>query len=236
MKKSYSIVCLYLSVLVLLGCKKDEPITPSNSTTTKPTDFGSFVFGSVKDVEGNEYKTVVIGSNTWMAENLRTTKYQDGSAMIQGTTGGWTSITSGAYYTYNSNKADVVQYGRLYNGFAKIDSKKVCPADWHIPSDDEWKNAENALGNVNEVGGKMKEAGTAHWNSPNVGADNSIGFTGLPGGSIYKGNLTDFGNDGYWWSSTTGSFFYLTNSQTNLRTKSTALLSEGLSIRCVKDK
>jgi len=234
MKNGYSALSLCL-LIVVFGCKKDETVEPSNATNTKPTDFGSSVFGSVKDVEGNEYKTVVIGANTWMAENLRTTKYQDGSAIVESTTAGWTSLTSGAYYTYNSNKADVTQYGRLYNGYAKVDSRKVCPADWHVPSDIEWKDAESALGIIN-AGGKMKEAGTAHWNSPNVEADNSSGFTGLPGGSIFRGNLTDFGADGYWWSSNEGSFFYLTHSQTDLRTKATAVLSEGLAVRCVKDK
>jgi uncharacterized protein (TIGR02145 family) len=236
------IICLILVVTILCvdfaGCKKDDDAAPTPRVTpaAKPIIFGPSTFGSVKDVEGTEYKTIVIGSKTWMAENLKTGTYQDGTAIQKGLSqSDWTQTTSGAVCNYEDNATNTTLYGSLYNEYVKTDSRKVCPVGWHIPSGSEWLELASHLGGIGIAGGKMKETGTTHWIVSNAGADNASGFTGLPGGSRHKGSFNDMGTDGYWWSSAPSDFFYLTNSETALRTKSTALPDEGLSIRCVKD-
>ncbi|MCD4726645.1 MAG: hypothetical protein K8R46_03215, partial [Pirellulales bacterium] len=130
--------------------------------------------------DGQTYNTVEIGSQTWFAENLNYV-----------TTNSW---------EYDNSSANGDVYGRLYTWEAAL---TACPSGWHLPSDDEWTTLTDFLGGTGVAGGKMKEAGTSHWNSPNTGATNSSGFTALPGG--YRGSSGSFGylgRYGYWWSST----------------------------------
>jgi len=199
------------------------------------------VYGAVSDIEGNSYKTVVIGNNTWMAENLKTTKYQDGSPITTGLdNSSWIGSSEGAYMDYNRTSSNGDKFGHLYNGLAASDPRNVCPAGWHVPSAAEWNAMADNLGGGSVAGGRMKDV-SDDWASPNLEADNRSGFSGLPGGSFYSagsagaGIFSDMGTDGYWWSSDAPTFFYLTNDQTLLRTKSTATQSDGLSIRCVKN-
>jgi uncharacterized protein (TIGR02145 family) len=193
-------------------------------------------FGTVADADGNNYKTVVIGNQTWMAENLRVSKYQDGSALVSGLAApSFGSTNSGAFIDFDNSPSSAGTYGHLYNSYAVDDVRNICPAGWHVPSSAEWNELALLLGGSNVAGTRMKEVGVTHWASPNVGANNSSGFTGLGGGSIHLGNFVDFGTDGYWWSSNTPSFYYLTNDLFSLRNKSSAVQGEGLSIRCVKN-
>lgn len=146
----------------------------------------------VTDADGNSYKTVRIGSQIWMAENLKTTKYSDGSAITNVTDdNAWNVLTTEAYTWYNNNStAYKGTYGALYNWFA-VNTDKLCPSGWHVPTDGEWhilaltidpgallQGTESLSG-----GGKLKETGTTHWQSPNTGATNESGFTALPGGT-----------------------------------------------------
>lgn len=233
MKSRWYVSFLVLfSLLNLTGCKKEDDAVP---VVPDPTviNFGTHDFGSVQDIEGNTYRTIVIGSATWMAENLRTSKTNaDVSLKKYPGSDAWNALTSPAYFSYNDVQANIDLYGYLYNGYAK---DNVCPTGWHLPSNDEWVELANALGGIPVAGGKMKEEGTVHWSSPNRAATNSSGFTSLPGGSIYRGNLTDVKTDAYWWSSETGIFYYTSSGNEELRTKQTAIPSEGLAIRCVKD-
>ena len=150
--------------------------------------------GTVTDIDGNTYQTVKIGDQWWMAENLKVTCYRNGDAIpniTDGTT--WASLSTGAYCEYNNDINNVATYGRLYNWYAVTDSRNIAPAGWHVPSDAEWKQLEMYLGmsqseadatgwRGTDEGGKLKEVGTMHWNSPNTGATNESGFTALPGG------------------------------------------------------
>jgi len=165
------------------------------------------------DIDGNTYQIVKIGNQWWMAENLKVTHYQNGD-LIPNITDSlqWTNLTSGAYCNYNNDVNNVATYGRLYNWYAVDDSRSIAPVGWHVPSDDEWKELEMYLGmsqsdadasgwRGTDEGGKMKETGTTHWNSPNTGATNSSGFSALPGGWRYHtGDFDCMGLNDRWWS------------------------------------
>jgi uncharacterized protein (TIGR02145 family) len=163
----------------------------------------------ITDVEGNVYRTVEIGGQCWMAENLATETYGDGSAIPTGLSPpAWASTTSGAFAVYGGDPSNKGIYGLLYNWYAVADPRSICPAGWHVPTDGEWTELTDHLGGEPIAGGPMKTtgtlgAGTGLWSAPNTGATNSSGFSGLPGG--YRnlfGVYSLLGNDGYWWSAT----------------------------------
>jgi len=161
----------------------------------------------VQDVEGNEYNTTKIGDQRWMVENLRTTKYNDGTEIPLVTDGTeWDDLTTSGYCYYDNDSDEYsVPYGALYNYYVVADtnSLNVCPEGWHVPSDTEWTTLTTYLGGTDVAGGKMKETGTFYWNSPNTGATNETDFAGLPGGyRSANGSFFNIGNFGFWWSST----------------------------------
>jgi uncharacterized protein (TIGR02145 family) len=139
---------------------------------------------TVTDVEGNVYQTVKIGTQIWMAKNLKVTKYRDGSpspkVMDQAA---WSTLTAGAYSDYNNDADTGAAYGRIYNYFAVADARKLCPEGWHIPTKEEWETLINYLGGSRPANQKLREAGHAHWvqKARTVG-NNESGFTLLPGG------------------------------------------------------
>jgi uncharacterized protein (TIGR02145 family) len=203
----FSVIIMALSLsLMMSSCKKDEPNDATNGKTTAVFN-PSLKYGSMTDQDGNVYKTITIGTQTWMAENLRTTKYRDGSA-IPNVTGNsdWVAITTGAFCTNNYiPEADPsVTYGRLYNWYTVNDSRNIAPAGWHVPADTEWTTLITYLGGENAAGGKMKEIGITHWYNPNGGATNESGFTALPTGlrESFDGTFVNVGYYGYYWSST----------------------------------
>jgi uncharacterized protein (TIGR02145 family) len=157
----------------------------------------------VMDIEGKIYKTIKIGTQVWMAENLGTTKYNDGTDITLGTSDQnmWRNLITPAYNWYNADISLKDTYGALYNWYA-INTNKLCPSDWHVPTDSEWTTLESFLGGPDVAGGKLKEAGTSHWTAPNTGATNSVGFTALPGGNF--GGLGTVRLDGWWWTSSQG--------------------------------
>jgi uncharacterized protein (TIGR02145 family) len=163
---------------------------------------------NISDNDGNTYKTVYIGTQQWMAENLKTAKYNDGTAIPNVTDKmQWQKNTTGAWSYHDNNQMNNAKYGKLYNWFAVSPTtngnKNVCPTGWHVPTDAEWTVLTDYLGGESVAGGKMKEVGTASWNSPNTDATNTSLFTGLPGGGRYGlGNYYYFGDGGHWWSST----------------------------------
>ena len=161
------------------------------------------IIGPVTDIDGNVYKTVKIGNQWWMAENLKVTKYKDGSAIPNVTKGTlWNGLTTGAYCNYDNKESNVATYGRLYNWYA-INTGNLCPTGWHVPTDAEWTTLTDYLGGTSVAGGKLKETGTTHWNSPNTGATNETGFTALPGGSSANyGTFYLIGYFGNWWCAT----------------------------------
>jgi uncharacterized protein (TIGR02145 family) len=196
---------------------------------------------SVKDIEGNTYKTVKIGTQLWMAENLKTTKYNDGNEIPLVTENDvWAKLNSPAYCWYNNDSSENKQtYGAIYNWYA-INTNKLCPTGWHVPSDSDWHTMLISLENSNVAGGKLKEAGTAHWKIPNNGATNKSGFTALPGGYRSIDGIFNFiGIAGYWWSSTqydnSSALFYNIRYKYSLAYKYRSDKYCGFSVRCVMD-
>jgi uncharacterized protein (TIGR02145 family) len=198
------------------------------------------VYGEVVDIDGNKYKTVVIGLKTWMAENLKVTKFNDGTSIPSLSESEFKTTDGSAFTSYNGNSSNVPSFGYLYNGYTVTNTKNVCMQGWHLASSSDWYSLASALGGLESAGGRMKAISTI-WASPNEAATNESGFTGLPGGSYCRiclsnsGLFADIGTDGYWWSAQSAEFFYLTNNLTSLRTKSTGASNDGMSIRCVKD-
>jgi len=162
---------------------------------------------AITDVDGNSYNTVKIGTQCWMNSNLKVTKYRNGDNIPTGLSDGqWSSTTSGAYAIYNNVAANDALYGKLYNWYAAIDSRGLCPTGWHVPSDAEWETLTDFLGGESVAGGAMKSTATqpaaGGWNSPNTDATNSSGFTGLTGGCRDSGGGFNYlGVYGTWWSS-----------------------------------
>jgi uncharacterized protein (TIGR02145 family) len=160
---------------------------------------------TVTDIDGNIYHTVTIGTQTWMVENLKTKRYNDGTDIhLIADSATWVTDTIGGFAWYNNDETGYkTPYGALYNWYT-VNTGILCPTGWHVPSDNDWTILSDYLGGETVAGGKLKEAGTLHWSSPNTGADNSTGFTALPGGSRYykDASFNRNGLDGYWWSST----------------------------------
>jgi len=184
-----------------------KPTLEGNNTNNGDIVFNpNITYGSITDIDGNTYKTVTIGTQTWMAENLKVTKYNDGIAIPNVTDNtAWSELTTGALCDYDNTPSNSETYGKLYNWHA-VNTGKLCPTGWHVPSDAEWTELTDYLGE--NAGGKLKatgtiEAGTGLWYDPNTGATNETGFTALPGGHrLYDGTFYYVGNFGHWWSAT----------------------------------
>jgi len=167
------------------------------------------VFGQtttdVIEFDNNIYKTVKIGEQLWMSENLKVEYYRNGDAILKVTDNiEWSNLNTGALCEFNNDINNVATYGRLYNWYAINDSRKIAPEGWHIPTVAEWESLEEYLGGNCEtaVGGIMKEPGTTHWDSLNIGATNESGFTALPGGlRIEIGDFFLLGKNAHFWSS-----------------------------------
>jgi uncharacterized protein (TIGR02145 family) len=158
-------------------------------------------YGTVTDIDGNVYKTIKIGYQTWMAENLKTTKYRNGDPISYLTDNTkWSNSTTGAYCWYNNDESLYKEaYGALYNWYALNDSRNIAPTGWHVATQDEWKILIISQGGITSAGSKLKEAGSAHWLHPNTGANNESGFTALPGGSRDSGGrFSGFAYEGFW--------------------------------------
>ncbi|MEY4329673.1 MAG: hypothetical protein RL609_421 [Bacteroidota bacterium] len=208
---------------------------------------GTYVPGNgVTDIDGNTYSSIIINGQEWMQQNLAVTKYRNGDPIPTGLSDlTWYYTSSGAYAIYNNDVVNNYMYGKLYNWYAVNDIRGICPAEWHVPTDAEWSSFINFLdpsadggNNVNIAGSKMKS--TTGWNSPNTGANNESGFTGLPAG--YRngnGGYNYIGEFGDWWSSTEtdSNFAWYRNlgydrpyvSRANYGKK------DGFSVRCIKD-
>ena len=215
------------------------------ATNSAGTGYGSEVVfsttGTVTDYDGNNYKTINIGTQIWMAENLKTTKYMNGNPIPNVTDANeWWNGTSvlDAYCWYNNDAASFKNiYGGLYNWKAVIDSRRLMPVGWHLPTAGDWNTLVTFLGGSNSAGRALKESGTSHWTQNDASTTNSSGFTALPGGSMgdwaaYMGTL------GYWWSSTevnsdNANHFRLDN--TSVSRLDPGSKRYGMSVRFVKD-
>ncbi len=216
-------------------------VTEIDSITFKPADPSDIVV----DIDGNVYNTVQIGTQTWMAGNLRTSHYNDGAPIpnVKDNTE-WNNLTSGAYAWYDNDSALYeIPYGKLYNWYA-IETGKLCPAGWHVANEDEWLLLGSYLGGSSVAGGKLKATGTIEngdglWLAPNTGATNSTGFNGLPGGRRYSnGAFEQIGIKGVWWSSIDNpgySFSWGTENINERLNGASYNVKNGVSVRCIKD-
>ena len=200
----------------------------------------------ITDVEGNSYKTVYIGTQQWMGENLKASMYSDGTTIPNITDNTqWENNNTGAWCYYNNDETNNVKYGKLYNWYAVSSAtngnKNVCPTGWHVPTDAEWTVLTDYLGGASVAGGKMKEVGTTNWNSPNIDATNSSLFTGLPGGTrSLVGGYSYIGVSGDYWSSTNDGMYaavelIMRYSEAFAQISGSKNKRSGLSVRCLKD-
>ena len=197
---------------------------------------------NVTVIDGNKYKTVQIGDQVWMAENLKVSHYRNGDAIPTGhSESEWSNLSTGAYAVYGGNESNADTYGYLYNWYAVDDSRNIAPEGWHVPTDAEWTILTDYLGGSNVAGGKMKEAGMSHWWSPNTGATNESGFTALPGGyrGGYYGDYNVMGHFGVFWSSTEYSSRYAWSRLLSCNYSDVDRFSydkqDGFSVRCLRD-
>ena len=196
---------------------------------------------TMTDNDGNIYHTVIIGKQTWMVENLKTTLYNDGSPISYITDGyQWSGTTMPGYCWYNNDlTTNKNVYGALYNWYA-VNTGKLAPAGWHIPSQADINTLITFLGGNLTAASKIKESGNTHWSSANSDATNSTGFTALPGGyrSWVSGDYHNAGMWGVFWSSDdingNGGRYMMSNTSTILDYNSDGKMS-GFSVRCIKD-
>jgi uncharacterized protein (TIGR02145 family) len=196
---------------------------------------------AVKDADGNIYLTVQIGKQVWMAENLRTTKLNDGKTIpLVSADEKWKAMRTPAYCLYKNEEKNKDVYGALYNYYT-VKTRKLCPVGWHVPTDPEWAALVDYLGDPVTAGDKLKEPGTDHWQNIFSKASNDFDFTGRPGGMrFYTGIFPEFG-DSYavWWTST--EFDSKQTRTRGLHDQSSMVYNgydnfgSGFSVRCLKD-
>jgi uncharacterized protein (TIGR02145 family) len=205
---------------------------------------------NISDGDGNVYHAVSIGTQCWLTKNLSTTRFNDGTPIPNVTDNlAWGGLSSAAYCWYNNDASNGTTYGAIYNWYTidtnettKIASnggKSICPVGWHVPSDAEWTTLANFLGGESVAGGKLKEEGISHWNSPNLGATNETGFISLPGGFRTTSTYFQIRVEGWFWSSTelgpnSAGDWQMHYNLTSFR-KLNFTKTWGNSIRCLKD-
>jgi uncharacterized protein (TIGR02145 family) len=231
----YPLIVMGFVLILTNSCKKDE------NNNNPPPD------GTVIDIDGNVYHSVTIGTQVWMVENLKTTKYNDGTSipLVTDSTAWELSgyLSTPGYCWYNDAVTYKNTYGALYNWFT-VNTGKLAPAGWHVPTDAEWTTLTTYLGGDSVAGRKIKETGTTHWNSPNTGATNESGFTGLPaGGRDYYfgggGSFYSLGHAGFFWSSSQDGTYYAWYRYLDYGHASVGRYTNdkgsGFSVRCLKD-
>jgi len=216
-----------ISVVIIVAlfmkyCKKDED-------------------NAIKDYDGNIYTSVAIGTQVWMIENLKTSHFNNGTAIPLITDGtAWSNLGTPGYCWYNNDgAANKDTYGALYNWFT-VSTGNLCPKGWHVPSQEEWAALATYLGGDHAAGNKLKEAGSTHWQSPNTGADNSSGFTALPGGYRYDNDVFEWITiNGFWWSSTYAYGERSYSRELDIEYSDFFVFNDpkkaGFSVRCLKD-
>jgi uncharacterized protein (TIGR02145 family) len=203
----------------------------------------NLTYGSMTDQEGNVYKTIVIGSQEWMAENLNTTIYRNGDPitnMLPSKEWTNTSITQlGTWVSYDNDSQYDCPYGKIYNWYVISDPRQVCPTGWHVPTNDEWTTLVDYLGGPEVAGGKMKSTSLNYWLYTNQDASNESGFSSLGCGYIYGQLFNFYGWNAMLWSSTEYDTYFAYHLELNWSWGFSYQIPsdkvDGYSIRCVKD-
>lgn len=227
---------LLLVFIIAVSCSEDPTSTP---------DKQSIVTGTVTDIDGNEYRTVKIGDQWWMAENLKVTKYQNGD-IIRNITKRleWEDINlrSGACCVYDNIESNADTFGLLYNWYAVNDSRNIAPAGWHVATREEWEALVDTLGGPIDAGIKMVDISSDHWKNPDPSATNESGFSVLPAGlREFNGEFRLKGSLALFWTSTRSSrngYSEVIEIQTNRSYYVSIPISswkKGYSVRCIKD-
>lgn len=236
MKRNHYWIYAIIAGILTIGpgsCKKDDRAE------------NGFIAGAVTDIDGNVYQTITLDNQEWMAENLKTTRLNDGRRINSpgDDNQAWMNNVSGAYSWYNNDVSNKDIYGALYNWYA-VNSGRLCPAGWHVPSDAEWTIINKFL--AGNSGGKLKGSHTGRWQGSNIDATNEAGFNALPGGVRFSGTSSGItggafyykGKTGRWWSSSEHSaseawyrsiYFDSGNVYRSYNSKAT-----GFSVRCVR--
>lgn len=213
-----TILKVVILLLLVASCKKEEDEIMPNTIT---------------DIDGNVYHTIQIGGQLWLVENLRTTRYNDGTTIPLVTdSAAWVALsTPGMAVFNNSTHPDTINtYGNLYNWHA-VNTGKLCPKDWRVPTENDWNILIDHLGGFKVAGEKLKEAGTVHWDTIHI-ANNISGFTALPGGSRgANGKFYNMGRNAYFWSQTIGYYLTIGNQTNNINLNK----NFGLSVCCIKN-
>lgn len=231
---------IYLTVFITLifSCNKEEEES-IESHQINP------VFSSVTDIEGNEYKTVIIGGQEWMAENLRTSTYCNGDQITNVISDNlWIDADYGAWSFYDNDSSYNEPFGKLYNFYAVEDERNICPCGWRVPTSSDWDDLIYYLKGYTVAGGKLKSKGLEYWEDPNLAATNESGFSALPiGGRTHTdGSFLPKNTDVIFWSdsySYYGSYpvsaiYKLENDKASIN-KYHGMLTAGYAIRCVKN-
>jgi uncharacterized protein (TIGR02145 family) len=233
---------------VQAACNTERPFVltpfsaPSSFTRVAPFSCPA----NVTDLDSNAYAVVELFGQCWMAENLRVTQYNNGDAIPTNIGSiSWSNATVGGYALYNNDEANRSLYGLLYNQYAVVDARGICPTGWHVPNDDEWNALTDSLGGALVAGGELKTtgtvgAGTGLWLDPNGGATNNSGFSALPGGSRAPvGTYGLLGSLGFYWGTTTNSATSAWARKLNFQDATLARENRprtlGASVRCVQD-
>ena len=197
--------------------------------------------GHLNDIDGNDYKTIGVGSQIWMAENLRTSRLNDNTEIPYISDSlKWINLSTSGYCWYKNDSSLNIPYGALYN-WNTINSNKVCPIGWHVPSEQDWIDLLNNLGGNQVAGGKLKMIGQDYWNSPNSGATNTSNFNAVASGGNFHGEFLDFQKWCHLWSTTMNDKMIVITVELFYKSES-ALIGPGginyagLSVRCIKDK
>jgi uncharacterized protein (TIGR02145 family) len=249
-----SVMLTLVALVFATSCNKDNDDSNGGTSNTNPP-----LNEDSTDQEGDVFSTVILGAQEWMSENLSVAIYRDGTPIPKVTDPiEWASLATGAWCWYNNDSAAyAATYGRLYNWYAVAGihntaslsntalRKQLAPTGWHVPTDDEWTALTSFLGGEGVAGGKMKttgtiEAATGLWYSPNIGATDSSGFSGAPGGGRDDdGDYYVIGGKGFWWSSSGFDAFnawnrYLVYGNGNAH-RDYDLKQGGFSVRCLRD-
>jgi len=242
----YSTFSIVFFLLFITSCEKsnDSPINQTNGRTSAIFN-PNLTYGTMTDQDGNEYKTIHVNGQTWMAENLRTTKYRNGDNIPKIVNNSdWASLTTGAYCNYNNtdNIDTIATYGRLYNWYTTSNSRNLAPEGWHVATNTDWELLALLLGGEDVAAFKFKENGESHWYGFGEYATNESGMTILPSGlrGPSDGNFCCMGARGSYWSSTQGDDGYawnipFVNSPSGDCVRVLNHMKYGYAIRCVKD-